>query len=194
MIIYDQLRVSDDGMKLYINAHVNKADVFADTTIEKLYICTGNQVYETLTIDPESNGYIFKKDYGNAKEINEVISIDNEELIYDKSSFSKDLFFVYIKCAGVPEEACCFTVVGNYVLGVTFDENILYQKAMGFTKELIKDCQIPSEFTDFILLWNAFKASVETEHFVPAIKYWKMLFDNKNNSSMSGTKNCGCHG
>lgn len=194
MIIYDQIRVSDDGKNLFINAHVNKAEMFEDTTIEKLYICTGNQVYETLTIDPESNGYIYKKEYNNVKEINEVISINDDSLIYNKDSFSKDLFFVYIKCAGIPEEACCFTVIGNYVLGVTFDENILYQKAMDFTKDLTKDCQIPSEFIDFILLWNAFKASVETEHFIPAIKYWKMLFDNTGTSSMNGTKNCGCHG
>ena len=93
MIIYDQLRISDDGMKLYINAHVNKADVFADTTIEKLYICTGNQVYETLTIDPESNGYIFKKNYANVKEINEVISIDNEELIFYFNNFNNKSYF-----------------------------------------------------------------------------------------------------
>jgi hypothetical protein len=193
MVLFDQLRISDDGKRMYINAHVNKADVFADTTIEKMCICLGNKVYEATTIDPESNSIIYSKDYlEGTKEINEVISIDDEDLIYNKSSF-KDLFFVYIKCANVPEEGKCYSMVGNYVLGVTFDESLLYQKVMGFTKGLADECQVPVGFADFILLWNAFKAAVETEHFIPAVKYWNMLFD-KNSGSHGNNKPCGCHG
>lgn len=30
MVIFDQLRISDDGKRMYINAHVNKADYFND--------------------------------------------------------------------------------------------------------------------------------------------------------------------
>ena len=35
MILFDQLRISDDGQRLYINAHVNKADYFKNL---RLYI------------------------------------------------------------------------------------------------------------------------------------------------------------
>lgn len=204
MIVYDQLRVSDDGKQLYIDAHVSRADCFDGVTIQSLYICLGSQVYETLTIDPESNSYIYKKEYGtDIKEIHECINIDDENLIYNKSSFSKDLFFVYVGCNTIPEGCECFTSVGKYVLGVTFDENLLYQRVMQYTKSLADDCKIPVEFTDFILLWNAFKASVETEHYVPAIKYYNMLFgkdtDGKpygayDNTSGMIHKPCGCHG
>ena len=34
MILFDQLRISDDGKRLYINAHVNKADYFANVYIQ----------------------------------------------------------------------------------------------------------------------------------------------------------------
>ena len=196
MIVYDQLRVSDDGRQLYIDAHVTKADCFADVKIEKLYICLGSQVYETLTIDPESNGYIYKKEYSDVKEIHECISIKDEDLIYNKTDFSRDLFFVYVGCNAIPEGCECFASVGKYVLGVTFDENLLYQKVMQFTKSLADDCEIPTGFMDFILLWNAFKASVETEHYIPAIKYYNMLFDVNGigGETFNHTKPCGCHG
>ena len=196
MIVYDQLRVSDDGKQLFIDAHVSLASCFDEVTIQSLYICLGSQVYETLTIDPESNGYIYKKEYGSdVREIHECISIGDDSLIYNKTSFSKDLFFVYVGCNTVPEGCTCFTSVGKYVLGVTFDENLLYQKVMQFTKSLADDCQIPVAFTDFILLWNAFKASVETEHYIPAVKYYNMLFDRSNNiASYETSKPCGCHG
>ena len=195
MIIYDQLRISDDGKRLYINAHVNKASLFEGTTIEKLCICLGSKVYETTTIDPECNGVIYSKDYEEGtKEINEVISIDDPSLLYNKTTF-KDLLFVYVKCAGIPEDASCYVSVCDYVLGVVFDENLLYQRVMGYTKELANDCQMPLDFMDFILLWNAFKASIETEHYIPAIKYYNMLFDEtKDNASYTTYKTCGCHG
>lgn len=191
-VLFDQLRISDDGRELYIDAHINKSSDFADTTIGGLYICLGSKIYETETIDPESNGFIYSKVYDEeVTEIHEVIHIGDEDLQYNKTLF-KDLFFVYVKCNNLPDDGCCYTAVGDYVLGVTFDENLLYQKAMQFTKGLTNKCEIPVGFTDFILLWNAFKASVETEHYIPAIKYYNMLFDNTNGISI--TKGCGCNG
>lgn len=204
MIVYDQLRVSDDGRQLYIDAHVSLASCFDGVTIQSLYICLGSQVYETQTIDPESNGYIYKKEYGDSiREIHECIDIADDSLIYNKTSFSKDLFFVYVGCNTVPEGCKCYASVGRYVLGVTFDESLLYQKVMQYTKDLADDCKIPVAFTDFILLWNAFKASVETDHYIPAIKYYNMLFgmdaDGKPYGAYDKTsgmihKPCGCHG
>ena len=204
MIVYDQLRISDDGKCMYIDAHVTQADCFADTVIEKLCICLGSQVYETQTIDPESNVCIYTKDYtGETKEIHEVITLDDEALVYAKDSFSKDLFFVYIKCSGQPEACSCFASIGNYVLAVTFDENMYYQRVMGYTKQMADDCQTPVGFTDFILLWNAFKAAVETEHYLPAIKFYNMLFGMDETGQPYGPygktdavtpKPCGCHG
>jgi hypothetical protein len=93
--------------------------------------------------------------------------------------------------------------VGKYVLGVTFDENLLYQRVMQYTKSLADNCKIPVAFMDFILLWNAFKASVETEHYIPAIKYYNMLFGKDADGNPYGaydktsgviSKPCGCHG
>lgn len=203
MIVFDQLRVSDNGKRLYIDAHVSLTSCFDDVTIKSLYICLGSQVYETQTIDPESNGYIYKKQYDEVKEIHECITITDENLAYGKTSFSKDLFFVYVGCNTVPSGCECFTSIGKYVLGVTFDENILYQKVMQFTKSLADDCKIPVAFTDFILLWSAFKASVETGHYIPAIKYYDMLFGMDTDGTPYGvydntsgviSKPCGCHG
>ena len=77
---------------------------------------------------------------------------------------------------------------------LTFDENILYQRVMDYTKQLADDCNMPNGFIDFILRWNAFKASVETEHYIPAIKFYKMLFDDYSGTGRGTFKPCGCHG
>lgn len=191
-VIFDQLRIADDGKKLFIDAHVNLASQFEETTIDSLYIVLESQVYETRTIDPESNGYIYKKTYENVKAIHEVIDISDENLIYNKTTFS-DLLFVYVGCSNLPEDKDCYASVGKYFLNVTFDVNLLHQRVMGFTKQLAEDCQTPNGFIDFILLWNAFKAAVETEHFIPAIEYYNMLFSSYGAASNT-SKHCGCHG
>lgn len=209
MVIIDQLRISDDGRQMYINAHVNTADAFKYVGISSIVIATADKVSETA-VDPPSTGYIYKQDFENTdaqhltKEIALVLpsASDPNPWLYSKSSLSGDLFFVYIVCTKVQDDPCleCLPCIMTRptTVAVTFDENLLYQKVMGYTKELADDCTIPRDFTDFILQWNAFKSSVETEHWESAKKFYELLFGNSYGSSKSGTygtpKPCGCHG
>ena len=116
---------------------------------------------------------------------------------YPVNSMGSILFFVYVKVKGVPDPCTPCSLDDEVTLGVTFDEGLFYQKVMDFTKALADTCQIPVGFADFILLWNVFKASIETEHYIPAIKYFNLLFgiDGAGDGRvLSGTKPCGCHG
>lgn len=200
-VLLDQLRVSDDGRRLYINLHVNKAEYFDNIYLDSLTIMTADKVSETNPGEPTSD-YIYKKVFeGNQKEADLVLTADDFVKTWEEdpkamrfllSDMSKTLFFVYVKIKGVPDECTPCKLDEEITLGVTFDENILYQRVMNFTKGLTDECVIPVGFTDFILLWNAFKASIETEHYIPAIKFWNMLFDNL--GRIENPKGCGCHG
>lgn len=202
-VIFDQLRISDDGQRLYINLHVNKADYFKDVYLDSLTVMTADKVSETNPYEPTED-YIYKKVFeGNQKEADLVLQASNfirswEEnpntMRFSRDDMSRTLFFVYVKIKGVPGECTPCRLDEEITLGVTFDENILYQRVMDFTKSLADTCQIPVGFTDFILQWNAFKAAIETEHYIPAIKFWNMLFDKTNGINTRITKNCGCHG
>lgn len=193
-VIFDQLRISDDGRRMYINLHVNAADYFDDIYLDSLTIMTADKVSETNPHEPTED-YIYKKVFeGNQKTADLVLLPQDFNESFNKSNLSSDLFFVFVKIKGVPDPCTPCRLDEEITLGVTFDANMLYQKVMDFTKDLAKDCNIPQGFTDFILQWNAFKASVETEHYVPAIKFWQMLFGNGNTSFGHITKNCGCHG
>lgn len=206
MIIFDQLRISDDGRKMYINAHVNKADYFDNTYIDSITIMTSDKVLETAPGTPTSDYIYTKKVEGNEKEINLVLTAndftrtwekDPKTMPFKQGDMSRTLFFVYIKCKweGTPGECIPCTLDEETTLGVTFDENMLYQRVMEYTKDLLDECKIPIAFMDFILLWNAFKASIETEHYIPAIKFFNMLFGIVDASGHKGIiKGCGCNG
>lgn len=203
MVIFDQLRISEDGKYFYINAHVNEASYFDNVYIDTITIMTSDKVSETDPGSPTKD-YIYKKtmdDY--TKEINLVLTaadfikvweIDVNAMAFKQADMSNTLFFVYIKCKGTPDASTPCTLDKEITLGVTFDESVLYQKVMDYTKSLADSCCVPTGFIDFILLWNAFKAAVNTEHYIAAIKFFNQLFGVIDKSSIGITKTCGCHG
>lgn len=204
MIIFDQLRISDDGKRMYINAHVNKADYFNDIYIDSIVIQTADKVSETDPGLPTSDYVYIKKAEENAKELNLVLEAsdlsrswesDPKAIAFGRGDMSKTLFFVYIKCKGAPGSCTPCRLDEETTLGVVFDENVLHQRVMDYTKELVADCNVPTAFVDFILLWNAFKSAIETEHYIPAIKFFNMMFEEVGKSCQSRTiKTCGCNG
>lgn len=203
MIIFDQLRLSDDAQKMYVNVHVNTADYFKGIYLERIVIMTADKALEATTAglyptDSEGNpiDYIYTKEFDdNAKEAALVLTV-NDFLGLKTSDMSRTLFFVYVKCKGTVGECTPCRLDELTTLGVTFDEKMLYQRVMGYTKSLADDCIMPTGFADFILQWNAFKASIETEHYVQATRYWRMLFGDDGRLAGDSTtyKGCGCHG
>lgn len=234
MVLFDQLRISDDGKRMFINVHINKAvdgtgkKLFENIFLDSITIVTADKVEsetDPYCIAVEADNiynYTFKE---NVSEANLIVDIsDLQEAYtnsmgkdcldnvnpnctncYNKKNFSDDLFFVYVKCRIDGETNPCLenlqcSLTELITLGVTFDENLLYQRVMDYTKELADKCTVSKGFVDFILLWNAFKASIETEHYIPAIKYYKMLFGKGGVNSPYGessriyNKNCRCHG
>ena len=192
-VIFDQLRISDDGRRMYINLHVNNASYFENIYLDQLTIVSADKVSETSPHLPSSD-YIYNKVFeDNQKEADLVLLPTDFNEHFAKANFSSDLFFVYVKIKGVPDPCTPCRLDEEITLGVTFDENILYQQVMQYTKELMQFCDVPIGFADFILQWNAFKAAVETEHYVPAIKFWNVMFNNSQ-TPVGIVKNCGCHG
>ena len=194
MIIYDQLRVSDDGQTLFINAHVNNAEYFQDVYIKKITICTEDQISELDPFGPYEQ-FIYQQEIEGTetKSLDLVLGPSQFYETFTAKDLSHYMFFVYIECDGtVPPETPC-RLDEMTTLGVTFDYGVFYNNAMNFTKELADTCTIPSQFIDFILNMEALKMSIETEHYVPAIKYWKTLLGT-DSANISENKPCGCHG
>lgn len=204
MVIFDQLRISDDGTRMYVNAHVNGASCFSNMYIDSITIVTSDKVSETSPSIPSSDYIYTKKIDGNTKNLDLVLSTldftktwetDPKAMIFKERDISRTLFFVYIKCKGTPGPDTPCTLDEEYTLGVTFDENLLYQRVMDYTKDLATSCCINTAFINFILLWNAFKASIETKHYISVIRFFDMLFDIMGDIGYVGTvKGCGCHG
>ena len=194
MIIFDRLQISDNGKWLYIDVHVNQADYFDNIYIDKVIIQTQDQVSESDPCTPGDQCIYQMVADENTKELHLALNANIDFDITDKT-LSNKLLFVYVRCKGTPGECTPCRLDEMTTLGVTFDDAMLYQKVMQFTKELADTCTVSKGFIDIILLWNGFKAAINTEHYLSAIDFWKKMFYGHHNvNGLSSSKPCGCHG
>lgn len=203
MVIITQLRITEDGGYMYVNAHVNEASYFDNVYIDSITIMTSDKVSE-LNPEEATADYIYKKEFeDNTKKIDLVLEPtdfikiwekESSAMAFKRSDMNSNLFFVYIKCKGNPDACTPCELSKVTTVGVTFNEHLLYKRAMNFTRELLADCTIPVAFTDFILLWHAFQAAIETCHYIAAIRFFNMLFDAREKGHINTIKGCGCHG
>lgn len=191
MIVFDRLQISDNGSRLNIDVHVNMASYFDNVYIDKVVIQTQDQVSEMDPLTP-GDEYIYELTADeNTKELHLSLnaSTDFETVM---STLSDKLLFVYVVCKGLTDPCTPCRLDELTTLGVTFDEALFYQQVMQYTRQLADSCEIPKNFIDMILLWNGFRAAIETEHYLVAIDFWKKLF--ASDSVFTVIKSCGCYG
>lgn len=194
MVVFDRLEISDNGRMLYLDAHVNKATYFENIYIDKVIIQTQDQVSETDPCIPGDQCIYQMTAEDDTKELHLALNASIDFDITDKT-LSNKLLFVYVICKGTPDPCTPCRLDEMTTLGVTFDDALLYQKVMQFTKGLADNCTVSKGFIDMILLWNSFKAAVNTEHYLPAIDFWKkMFYGHPNMNGLNISKPCGCHG
>lgn len=226
MVTFDQLRISEDSSYMYIQIHVDDSEYFKGQYLDTLTVMTSGDVSESAYNVP-TDKYIYQKKFSDGLKSATVVLEKGEldaaflglsstnataTVDFKHSDFSKDLFFVYVTTTTgdiIATNECVPCGYDNITnLAVTFNEQLLYYRTMNYVKTLADTCKVPQEFIDFILLWNAFKAAVETEHWVPAIKFYNMLFGNSTDSiktdgshspyggstSVVTTKTCKCYG
>jgi hypothetical protein len=188
-VIFDQVRISDNGQQFFINAHVNKASIYNNVYISRLTICTEDQVSEFNPLYYREHS-VYQRDF--VEPIKELDIVLDKEDVFENKDFSHNMFFVYIDCIEDPvsEES----VLDAYPAPcITFDYGVIFNKAMNFTKEVAKNCCLHTNFIDFILNYEAMKIAIETDHYIPAIKYWSNMFKDKRTKNCINNS-CSCYG
>lgn len=194
MVFIEQFRISDDGKRMYINMRMNEASLFDDMYIKRIVIMTGDKVLEATSQSAPTENFVYEKAYSpedRVRQVDLVLNPGDFNYNFTKPNFSSDLFFLYVENGGAISGCAPCWSDAQYDVAVTFDDKLLYQKAMGYTKELADTCDVSNGLVDFILLFNAFKAAVETEHFTQAVEFYNRMFGSV---AAFATKGCGCHG
>lgn len=186
MIVFEELRITNDGETLIVDARV-RSEVYYDLVyIDKVVIDT-EETYKEGT--PSSTPvYSYTVD-GNNKTIS--LTIDKSQIIPD---FKEHMFFVYVIAKGIPTPSVPCGMDNQTTLGVVLYMGNIYNNFMGYIKEMGNgNCQIPSGFIDQILRYKALNLAIDSGHYTQGIQYYNQWFSG-NRQSVTINSNCGCNG
>lgn len=189
MVVIEQLRISPEGQQLFIDAHINKAPYFEDLVLDKISIDTQNTVLQSFD-GPSSNPVFTHSIVADSLEQKEVHLVVDKNMI--DADLSKDMLYVYFHVSGIPSANTPCGLDNPYTLGATFNERIIYNRMIEYTKEIANTCEIPMGFINMILQLEAIKVSIETGNYVTANKFYNKLINSQ--SSSTSNINCKCHG
>ena len=185
MVIFKELRVTNDAKTLVINTRVREESYYKDVYIDKVIIDTEETYKEG---GPSSNPIYSTTIEGNQKEISLGLSIYQITQLHE---FNNHLLFVYVVTKGNPTSNVPCGLDNKTTLGVTTYLGDFYNSFMGHIKEINNNCSIPQGLIDLILRWMAIKVSINSGHNIQGIKYFEKWFSDK---IILPSVNCGCNG
>ena len=173
MVIFNELRITEDGKCLIVDCEVENVDIYANMYIKSIYLDYYKNTSSVIT--PSSKAY---KLYENKNDDTSVkgkrVSFKSAMLKLTEFGATKledGLFFVFVECDGtLPAD------ISNYPckydqkkdIGVILDWKAFYKRGMSYVASIYgicggsNFCTNPDGFEDFIILWNALKLAIYT--------------------------------
>lgn len=169
MILYNELTIENG---LYIDMQVESLSYYDNINIIGVRIDTA---------DTYNTEYPYKKimqEEAKSMEVSLNVPVKNE------------LFIITPIISGYPSEdtPCCKDKIDIAYIYCDYE---IKKHGLSYINELGLNCEMPKNFIDFIFRYIAFQTALDAESYNDAVKYWKLLHNNK---FKTGFKNCGCHG
>ncbi|MBQ9391942.1 MAG: hypothetical protein IJU02_07105 [Lachnospiraceae bacterium] len=181
MIIFDELKVTEDGSALIVEVSVSKEKYFRDVYLDSIFIDNQDTYKDTgisstplYTFTLEGNNKILRK------------TILKNELTAGKDF--NGILYVYVRTKGLPADntPCGMDTINT--VGATLNMYNVYNDALPYLKEIASTCDVPDAFIDYMLKVKAIEAALGSGNYLMANKYWNKFFSNINTINTS----CGC--
>ena len=202
MIQFNELRITQDGKNLIIDAQVQDISYYTDVYIDSIIIDSQN----TFVSSGASSSPLFKYTYdattastlgyvtsftssGKLKGIRMTIPYNS---LGEISNLDKDLLFVYVTINGTPSSDTPGNMDLTYELGIVYNTYPFYLRGMNFIKELNSSCELPKQLIDYMLRQKVLETCIQVGDYTKAVEYWKKFFTG--DYQVINLKTCNCNG
>ena len=173
MVIFNELRIKEDGACLIVDCEIENVDVYAGMYIDSIYI---DYYKNTSSVSmPSGKAFLLWENKTSDTSIrNRRVSMPVSDLArtqFGISRFDDGLFYVIVNCGGTPSSDIRYYPCGAddpKRIGVVLDWRAFYQRGMSYVNSIVgacgsrNFCDSPDGFEDFIILWNALKLAIST--------------------------------
>jgi hypothetical protein len=193
MVSINEFVIARDAKYLYLKASIDDMEYFENVFIDYLEFTLHkvvNGTIETSTIELNPDGTL----HTEPLEI-EVKNVDLTLTPQDLglSDFQTPVIEVKVYTKGYPSADTPCGMDEEYVVGITYNKSVLYDKGLSFIHQVGQDCNIPDDFINWILSSSAFDLALKSGNMNDALSWWLRLTSNRSNG-YSRNSNCGCHG
>ena len=194
MVTINECVIARDAKYLYLKASIDDMEYFDNVYIDYLEFTinkvVGNKI-EKVTIELNPDGTLHSSPYtDNVKEVN--LTLTPQDLGISEFKTPVIIVKVYTKGYPAPDTPCGLDE--EYAVGIAYNESILYDKGLGFIRQIGVDCEIPQDFIDWIMLTSAFELALKSGNIDEALDWWLRLISYRGNKNSGKSSNCGCHG
>ena len=201
MIQFNELRITQDGKNLIIDAQVQDISYYTDVYIDSIIIDSQNTfvssgasssplfkyTYDATTAS--TLGYVTLTSGGKLKGIRMTIPYNS---LGETSNLDKDLLFVYVTIIGTPSSDTPYNMDLTYELGIVYNTYPFYLRGMNFIKELNSSCELPKQLIDYMLRQKVLETCIQVGDYTKAVEYWKKFFTG--DYQVINLKTCSCNG
>lgn len=193
MVSINEFVIARDAKYLYLKASIDDMEYFENVFIDYLEFTLHkvvNGTIETSTIELNPDGTLHTEPLET-----EVKNVDLTLTPQDLglSDFQTSVIEVKVYTKGYPSADTPCGMDEEYVVGITYNESVLYDKGLSFIHQVGQDCNIPDDFINWILSSSAFDLALKSGNMTDALSWWLRLTSNRSNG-YSRNSNCGCHG
>lgn len=193
MVSINEFVIARDAKYLYLKASIDDMEYFENVFIDYLEFTLHkvvNGTIETSTIELNPDGTLHTEPLET-----EVKNVDLTLTPQDLglSDFQTPVIEVKVYTKGYPSADTPCGMDEEYVVGITYNESVLYDKGLSFIHQVGQDCNIPDDFINWILSSSAFDLALKSGNMNDALSWWLRLTSNRSNG-YSRNSNCGCHG
>ena len=193
MVSINEFVIARDAKYLYLKASIDDMEYFENVFIDYLEFTLHkvvNGTIETSTIELNPDGTLHTESLET-----EVKNVDLTLTPQDLglSDFQTPVIEVKVYTKGYPSADTPCGMDEEYVVGITYNESVLYDKGLSFIYQVGQDCNIPDDFINWILSSSAFDLALKSGNMNDALSWWLRLTSNRSNG-YSRNSNCGCHG
>ena len=202
MIVFNELRLSEDKKNLIVSCGIEDLNIYDGLYIDTVYL----EYYKNMqSSGSPSEKAILLYDHGETGMDEQALQICFDESLitenFGTTKFEGGVFYVIVRCDGPASAlanlgtmACGFD--NTVDIGVVVDWQMLYAVGMQHIAKLSTscdfDCADSTGFSSFSILWNAIKLAISTCDYNVLEKLWDKFIRISVKNGIRISSGCGC--
>lgn len=209
MVIFNELRISEDKNCLIVDCEIEDIDgydgMYIDSVHVEYYKNVGTAGYasdKAITLYEKGEDEDGKTHLRLKLDLNDKLTETEVKNKFGISTFDGGLFFVYTVCDGTKTNPEIYENYGcarssERDTGVILDWKMIYEWGMGYAARLAKSCGNPCDeptgFKQFILFWYALQLAISTCDYQRVRDIWDRIIRMKRTTDFAPlSSGCGC--